>query len=159
MRIITIALLILVLGFLNYGVYQKEQIKRNGETVLLELAPVDPRSLMQGDYMRLDYEVARSAPINQLPSKQMRGEMVISIDENKVARFARFYTGERLKLNEKRIPFKAKYGISIQPDSFMFQEGHAEAYQAAKYGVFRFDSNNDYLLVGLADENRKVIQP
>ncbi len=27
--------------------------------VLLRLAPVDPRSLMQGDYMRLNYELAR----------------------------------------------------------------------------------------------------
>ena len=27
--------------------------------MLLELAPVDPRSLIQGDYMRLDYAIAR----------------------------------------------------------------------------------------------------
>ncbi|MFT6791681.1 MAG: hypothetical protein ACJA04_000891 [Cellvibrionaceae bacterium] len=49
-----VILSILVLGVLNYGIYQKQKIKDHGEIVLLELAPVDPRSLMQGDYMRLN---------------------------------------------------------------------------------------------------------
>ncbi|XOT97907.1 GDYXXLXY domain-containing protein, partial [Alcaligenes pakistanensis] len=30
-----------------------------GQTVLLELAPVDPRSLMQGDYMSLNFALSQ----------------------------------------------------------------------------------------------------
>src|SRR5690606_12350338 len=37
--------LVLVLGGVNYAIYGKERIVRNGETIFLELAPVDPRSL------------------------------------------------------------------------------------------------------------------
>jgi uncharacterized membrane-anchored protein len=48
-KIIFIASTIFVFAAFNYGIFQKEEIKANGEIVLLELAPVDPRSLIQGD--------------------------------------------------------------------------------------------------------------
>ena len=54
----SIGLGILILCIINVLVYQKEQHLSNGEVVLLELAPVDPRSLMQGDYMRLRFALA-----------------------------------------------------------------------------------------------------
>ena len=53
-RILIIVNLILLLGYFNWSVYQKEQTLKDGQLVLLQLAPVDPRSLMQGDYMRLN---------------------------------------------------------------------------------------------------------
>ena len=71
-----IALSVLVLGVLNYGIYQKEQIKNQGDIVLLELAPVDPRSLMQGDYMRLRYAVERDA-FDASQGRPKRGYMVV----------------------------------------------------------------------------------
>ena len=52
-RILIITNLLLLLGYLNWSIYQKEQTLRDGQLVLFELAPVDPRSLMQGDYMYL----------------------------------------------------------------------------------------------------------
>ena len=58
-RILIIANLILLLGYFNWSVYQKEQTLKEGQLVLLQLAPVDPRSLMQGDYMRLNYKEFR----------------------------------------------------------------------------------------------------
>ena len=48
-RGVALAGLLLVLAAVNYSIYGKEEIVRSGETVYLELAPVDPRSLMQGD--------------------------------------------------------------------------------------------------------------
>ena len=36
---------------------ERQGLLRNGRTVYLELAPVDPRSLLQGDYMALNYAV------------------------------------------------------------------------------------------------------
>ena len=48
-------LILLNLGILlilfNKSLLHKEDTLANGTLVLLELAPVDPRSLMQGDYM------------------------------------------------------------------------------------------------------------
>ena len=49
---------LLVLGIANFAIWQKEDVLANGRTILLELAPVDPRSLMQGDYMALRFRLA-----------------------------------------------------------------------------------------------------
>ena len=58
MRIkLALLLLLPVLGYLNLGILSKESLKANGETILLELAPRDPRSLLQGDYMALNYRL------------------------------------------------------------------------------------------------------
>lgn len=156
---IMIALSVFVLAALNYGIYEKEQIKENGDTLLLKLAPRDPRSLMQGDYMELRYAIERKAPFKELASHQKRGYMVIRSDENNVAQFARFHKGEDLREGEKLLHFhKTKYRrVRIVPDSFFFQEGYAKYYQNAKYGVFKFDDSGNHLLVGLADENRQTI--
>ena len=157
---IMIVLSVLVLAALNYGIYEKEQIKAQGEMLLLELAPVDPRSLMQGDYMRLRYAIARNAPAKELAPHEKRGYMVIQADGDNVAQFVRFHREEDLAAGEKLLHFHKRYnGVRIVPDSFFFQEGHAGYYEDAKYGVFKFDDSGEHLLVGLADENKQLISP
>jgi uncharacterized membrane-anchored protein len=53
-RILVIINLIIVLAYTVYYVQAKETILAEGELLLFELAPVDPRSLIQGDYMVLN---------------------------------------------------------------------------------------------------------
>ena len=93
-RILIIANLILLLGYFNWSVYQKEQTLKEGQLVLLQLAPVDPRSLMQGDYMRLNYKEANSELINRQKAK--RGYAVLKLDKNHV--------GEIIRLQESLEP-------------------------------------------------------
>lgn len=161
---IMVILAVLILGALNFGIYQKEQTIKNGETVFLELAPADPRSLMQGDYMRLRYAVGVDAPRDKLDKDQKHGAgyIVISLNENKVAQFVRFHKGDELAKGEKLLKFLWRYSRPhIVPDSFFFQEGHAKYYSRdiVKYGVFKFDDAGKYLLIGLADENYTLIKP
>ena len=40
---------------MNWSIAAKERLLVSGSTVYLELALVDPRSLMRGDYMALNY--------------------------------------------------------------------------------------------------------
>ena len=149
---------VIVLATLNYDIYDKEQIKEHGKTLLLELTLVDPRSLIQGDYMRLRYDIERNAPVKELASHQKFGYIVIRPDENNVAQFIRFYKKEDLATGEKLLHFHKKHSrVRIVPDSFFFQEGHAKHYENAKYAVFKFDDSGKHLLVGLADENKKTI--
>lgn len=147
-----------VFAILNYGIYAKENIIKNGETVLLELAPVDPRSLMQGDYMRLRYAIENSIPQEETENKPKRGHLVIGTNENNIAHYVRFYQGESLAENEKLIKYLLDYSVIIRPDSFLFQEGHAQHYENAKYGVFKF-LGEEKVLVGLAGEDGGIIQP
>jgi uncharacterized membrane-anchored protein len=55
--------------------------------VFLELAPVDPRSLMQGDYMVLRYKIAEGVMADSIPK---RGYCVVFIDTYGVANRKRF---------------------------------------------------------------------
>ena len=50
--------LLLALAVANHGIFKRERILSDGRVLLLELAPVDPRSLMQGDYMALRFAAA-----------------------------------------------------------------------------------------------------
>ncbi len=149
----------IVLVILNYAIFEKENLKNQGDTVFLALAPVDPRSLMQGDYMALRYEIERK--VTTLPEKLSHGYAVIELDQNKVGSFKRFYQdGEILTTNEKLLRYHREHSsIRIVPNAFFFQEGHAQIYQNAKYGEFKFDKSGHHLLIGLADKDLKSIQP
>lgn len=48
---------IALLGAVNYKVQQFEDVLATGKPIVLKIAPVDPRSLMQGDYMVLNYTI------------------------------------------------------------------------------------------------------
>lgn len=148
---------VLIFGAFNYGIYKKESIKAHGETVFLLLGTADPRSFMQGDYMQLRYKLDDQ----QIPEYNAdNGYIVIVPDENKVGTFNRFHRGERLAAGEKLIHYVGKYGSAhVVPDTFMFQEGHANVYARARYGVFKFDGARDYILTDLADDKFQILQP
>lgn len=57
-NIIILVVFVLIGIFFVKAVLQKEKTIKEGQFVLLELAPVDPRSLMQGDYMSLNYAIS-----------------------------------------------------------------------------------------------------
>ena len=74
--------------------------------MFLELAPVDPRSLMQGDYMALNFSLAAKI-YDALPKlkeeKQWRhdinaedGYVVVSQDNRGVASYTRIHAGEEV---------------------------------------------------------------
>ena len=60
---------IALLGAVNYKVQQFEDVLATGKPVVLKIAPVDPRSLMQGDYMVLNYAILSEIQQNQFLSE------------------------------------------------------------------------------------------
>ena len=159
-RSLLIAFAVAVLAVLNYLIYEKQQIVDTGDPVLLELAPVDPRSLLQGDYMRLRYALERSIPPGLVEQAPRYGKLVIDVDESGVAHFARFHAGEALGASERLFPYHRRYQfVRIAPDSFLFQEGHAPHYERAKYAEFRFAGPAERVLVALRDAQFQPIRP
>ena len=76
-----LAFLIIVAGqvFLLLGLIgDKEYTLRTGTEVLLETIPIDPRSLLQGDYVILDYVISRLPTNSQIPVRQT---MYVSLRE------------------------------------------------------------------------------
>ena len=158
MRQLTIFVtVIVILVAINFQIYQKEQLLTEGSTILLELAPVDPRSLMQGDYMILRYKVAGLA---EATGVEKDGFLVMGLDENKVAKFVRIYDDEDLQPAEFLLQFRKRgRGINLGAESFFFQEGHARFYNNARYGELKVTKDGDSVLIGLRDQQFKLIQP
>jgi len=148
-----------LLMFFNFGILSKEKVLDKGELVLLELAPVDPRSLMQGDYMRLRYEISETDFL-YLDSIAKRGYCVIKLNDSGIAKKVRIQ--EQLKpLNNNELLIKYtcdNWNLNIGAESFFFQEGEGEKYEAAKYGGLKIDKEGNSVLIGLYDENLKKIK-
>ena len=158
--LIALAGLVLVLGAVNLSIAEKEETLANGRQVLLELYPIDPRSLMQGDFMRLRYADA-AFPADGIAAKMpLRGRVILKSDDAGVATFVRADDGSALQEGEFRMKYKlfvSTEGLRYGAESFFFQEGDAKLYENAKYGVLRVDEAGSSVLVGLADENKNLI--
>lgn len=138
----------LVLGAVNWSLLGKERIKTNGERIFLALAPVDPRSLMQGDYMALRFEIADRI------STDASGTVPLLVQTNGVATLNPDLDAEGL-----RIRYRVRNGqIWLGTNAYFFEEGTAERYNGARYGEFRIDrKSGEAVLVGLANEKLKPL--
>lgn len=156
--IIILLNLVLLLIYFNHSLAKKEELLKGGQLVLLELAPVDPRSLMQGDYMALRYKISENIDFDNIPK---RGYCVVMLDQSGKAERVRFQKGlTPLNKGEYLIEYTApdEWNISIGAESFFFQEGQAEKYEKAKYGGVKIDKDGNSLLVGLYDEQLRKIE-
>ena len=68
---------IALLGAVNYKVQQFEDVLATGKPVVLKIAPADPRSLMQGDYMVLNYAI-----LSEFQQSQVLPESNESLESN-----------------------------------------------------------------------------
>ena len=138
-----------------------------GDTVLLALAPVDPRGFMQGDYMTLSYVLERDvfAALNKDPGSypiNEQGYVIVALDQHNVGQFMRLAANQpkNLASNEMAIYYRIRNGVmQLATNAFFFQEGHGEAFTAAEYGLFRVNDKGEPLLTNLVDDNFKVISP
>lgn len=160
-HIIIVLNLLLLLGYFNWSIMAKEKTLSAGKRVLLELKPVDPRSLMQGDYMGLAYK------LNDLPPHATitkRGYCIVKLGAHGVA--------HKLRLQNELKPLAAgetaiKYffsgnnyfaDIHLGAESFFFEEGQGERFEAAKYGALKVDEAGNSVLEGLYNEHYRLIK-
>lgn len=145
----------LVLAVIAYSTYQKEQILASGRVVLFELAPIDPRSLMQGDHMALRFALQLAVSAH---GAEKDGTLIAALDENGVANFSRLDNGDPLAPNEIRIFYRVRNrDVKLGTNAFFFQEGDADLYKDARYGEVRVDSNGQILLTGLRNRDRQPL--
>lgn len=150
-RLAVIAVMtVLILVFVNVQIAGKQRLIREGTTVVLALAPIDPRSLLQGDYMALRYamsdEVARAAEKHGV----IDGRIVIERDEEGVARFVRIYQGGLVASGQLLLQFRKRgESVRLASDAWFFEEGMGEAYSDARFGVLRVSEDGEAVLVAV----------
>ncbi|GAA0813700.1 GDYXXLXY domain-containing protein [Colwellia asteriadis] len=108
-QLVALLTLIIALTIINWGIYQKETLLAQGQVVYLELAPVDPRSLMQGDYMALRFAMADNINATLTSnlllnddnkySASLNGFANVTINENKVASFVSITINDKVMLD------------------------------------------------------------
>lgn len=148
--------LVIILGVVNYLSLKKQAVVKQGKTVFLQLAPVDPRSLMQGDYMILRQKLSSEMPEKKKRTKEIltRGRVVLSLDDRNIGTFARFYSDDEL-LKENEVLLKYRHSIRgylFGLESFFFEEGKAKVYEGAKYCEIKLDDHGQAVLINLRGE-------
>ena len=144
------------------GTLAAENIRQNGERILIELRPTDPRALFLGDYMALNYDPAALPRSSGNKAPQAKGLAVIRLDQEGVVKFVRHGTaGETLAETERLIRYRnmsrrgARY--TYGGARYYFQSGTAARYADAKYGEFRLMPDGRVLLSGLASTDKQTI--
>lgn len=162
---------------LNYKVWQFEDVLATGKPVVLEIAPVDPRSLMQGDYMSLSYDILTDI---RTQLNQSRKEVETSNNDDIIQKqrskrlYALIHQDERgiatLCRVESRIPTdffdcvpdvylpinNADWMLKLPSQEYFFAEGKGWYYVQAKYVEYRF-KDGILLLDRLLDKDLKPL--
>lgn len=165
-----------ILALVNGSIWSKEQHLANGRVVYLQLAPVDPRSLMQGDYMQLRFAVADQI-YRALPkaNNQRRwgqdveatdGLVAVTLDDNRVATYLSLHEPNEREQESTKPPdelllrYRVRNGaVKFATNAFFFQEGHEPVYRSAQYGEFRVDEAGELLLTALYDSELNRLGP
>ena len=149
-----IPIVLIQLVILTLIIFQKESILRNGMDIILKVEPVDPRSLLQGDYVELSYN------ISQVETEDYSEQVYVLVekDENGIYQIKQIYDtieearDEKTGKNQAILTGKSNgdtitYGI----EHFFIEEGTGrEVEQNAKYAKIRVGSNGDAILISIS---------
>ena len=133
--------------------------------MILELAPVDPRSLMQGDYMALNFAAGREVTRMRLGGERKDddsimgfepdGYVMLTADARGVSQAVRIQPDAQPHADIE-VPLRYRVrdnGVRIVTNAYFFPEGQAERYQVAKFGELRVAENGEALLVRMLGED------
>lgn len=153
----------------------------NSQSIFVELAPVDPRSILQGDYMALNYELhfegdaeADRGEEGGLPDKKIAAlekriqdqthllSYVQLDDQHRVIQtgldenLLKTHPGTSARLLLKN-PSNRLANLYPAANSFMFAEGLEPCYRNAKYAEIKVKDNGQALLANLVDQNLRAL--
>ncbi|MEO0562387.1 MAG: GDYXXLXY domain-containing protein [Chloroflexota bacterium] len=161
--VVLFGMLAVILYMVNTNILAAENRLTNGQPVYLDLAPRDPRSLIQGDYMVLRYAIEQDAA-NADGERARSGVLVGRIDENSVLHFERFDDGTALGAGEVYVHYRTRERwsrdeVRVGVDSFFFQEGLGDEYVVARYAEMRLTEGGTLMLVDLVGEDFERLVP
>jgi len=150
--LVAVAMGLMLVGSL---IAYKEAIIAKSETIYLRLAPVDPRSLMKGDYMRLRYAITQHWPNDAAAD----GLVILKRDADGTVTLVE--TSDRpLQPGEVHLRYRRRAnGVRLGAESFLFQEGDADIYSRAVYGELRVSPSGESVLMGLCDSTLAPLGP
>lgn len=167
--------LIALLGAVNYKVQQFEDVLATGKPVVLKIAPADPRSLMQGDYMVLNYAILselqqsqfssesnesnETTGIDELSPSGKKAYILVHLDKNHVATLceaqSEIPTDFKHCTPNVYLPIRYRgWSPELPSQDYFFAEGKGEYYAQSEYAEYRF-KDGILLLARLLDKDFK----
>jgi uncharacterized membrane-anchored protein len=147
---------LLVFGMINTGIWQKERTIAKGKPIFVELAPADPRSLMQGDFMRLRYRMPPELFSEMIPERAQKA--IGTVDAKGILHIEELAKDAPLKKDQIVIELLPERGNwIIATDAWYFTEGEGKRWEGARYGEFRVMADGKAVLVGLKGEGLKAL--
>jgi uncharacterized membrane-anchored protein len=143
---------IAALAIANAVVVRNEGLIASGQVAYVELGPRDPRSLMQGDYMRLVVRLPGGAQPDDGPNTMYA---VGQLGPDKVLKLVGYtQDGPPPADGTIQVKIEKKDGRwMLASDGWYFKEGEAKKYEKARYGEYRIAPSGRALLVGLRGPN------
>jgi uncharacterized membrane-anchored protein/uncharacterized membrane protein len=147
---------VLQLAMLGMQIGTSEKLLAEGRLIKLELLPIDPRSMLQGDYVRLRYEISEPSSIS-LDDNSYREKVSVAVapDAQGVYRFQSILKpGDSLDAGQVRMNGEYDYSrIVYGIESFFVPEGTGlEVERTAKFAEVKVAANGDAILVRLLPE-------
>lgn len=155
-----IALIVLLqIAAMSLQIGKSEYLLSHGKLIKLQLQPLDPRSLIQGDYVRLRYTISEPEIYQVVEKMTFKGKITVVLapsGTSDVYEFRReYHEGDQLapdeiRLNGERAGYEGiKYGI----ENFFIPEGTGRTYeQNAKFAEVKVSSGGDAILVRLTEK-------
>ena len=159
-----IAVITILLAGYGFKVATTEMAFAKAPAIILETAPVDPRALLMGDYMTLNYVVSRHIwnELHYISHPFKPESAVLALDEEGLASFSRLYLDdpqEALADNEILVRISPATGEILGTTRFHFQEGAGEALENARYAQVRVMPKGYCMMEHLLDKDRvRIIQ-
>ncbi|QIC61907.1 GDYXXLXY protein [Acinetobacter schindleri] len=153
----------------------------NSQAIFVELAPVDPRSILQGDYMALNYELhfegdaeADRGEEGSLPDKKIAALEKRIQDQTHLLSYVQLDDQHRViqtSLDKSLLKIAPETSMSLilknpsnrlanlypAANSFLFAEGLEPCYRNAKYAEIKVKDNGQALLANLVDQNLRAL--
>lgn len=156
-----LAIILLQFVLVGYQIWSSESILSQGRSVKLELAPIDPRSLLQGDYVRLSYTISTLDNEKNLDADG-KIRVVLRPQQNGVYGYSGYYEQDGVWnkpyqaqvddviLNGNAIGSdRVEYGI----ESYFVPEGTGrEVERTAKFAQIRVGKKGDAILQELSSQ-------
>ncbi|WP_343071678.1 GDYXXLXY domain-containing protein [Brevibacillus choshinensis] len=159
-RLALLTIIVLQFALLGYQIWGSETILSQGRSIKLELAPVDPRSLLQGDYVQLRYTIS-TLDNEKIPDPDGKVRVVLRPEQNGLYEYSGYYEQDGVWnkayqaqpddviLNGHAIGSdRVEYGI----ESYFVPEGTGrEVERKAKFAQVRVGKKGDALLEALSE--------
>ncbi|MCQ9283637.1 GDYXXLXY domain-containing protein [Priestia aryabhattai] len=147
-------IIILVQLIMLGGIFTKNEVLlQNGKEIKLALQPIDPRSLLQGDYVELNYDIAHVTLPHVKDGEKVK--LVLRPDKQGVYKYAKIYQADDdwnkpYTSKEKDVVITGSYhdwGIQYGIEHYFIPEGTGSKVESeARFATVRVGKNGDAIV-------------